>query len=1348
MSTLPDPSAQPTATVSPTLAATPTPAPATVETGQSPTSTPVAPVVPTTTQTPVADLAPPSQSSHTGLAVAVAPAGATEPTLQQVTPAVAKVALPDSSENLGPMLKYSPSCADLAPKQVQIGAADRRTPSAVAYAVFAKTALLWDTSSSTTITYAFLPGTTVGTSVQQAKVNQCIGEWSWYANINFSLVDASSVPAPMIRVTFDAAAGNWSYVGNLALNVPPTAATINLGDVPDGPDASSGDPIERSIIMHEFGHALGLTHEHPRDIPLDGPNIKQFYASSVGWTGDYVQENILNVYDKHTLTNFLKYDETSIMRCFMDDNLNLDQTAVFPNSSLSDRDKALMVVNYPLPQLNSNAPRWTLSHALSVLGVPEYYKHSMLAARPADVRKQYAIWLANEILMIPGYIPPKPQLPDWPAGDEDTPDEIPEWFSKTCSDLATHLRAESEDRTSSMVAFAVMTRSTLLWDNGSTITYSYLGGNSTQQKKVDTVAQEWTKYANVVIKKVASGGQIRITFVKDGSWSYVGRETLNVAVTKATMNFGWVKGDSSVIGSEERGTILHEFGHALGLLHEHQSPARGGTLTLDEEAVYEFYELNQGWSRAMVKEQIIDVYSRDNVSNYSQVDLNSIMMYFMPPEMNTERIDVRPNYVLSDLDKAYIAINYPFQSKDPKWTLAYALEVAGVTGAARENIARESDAAVIRQKFSVWNAASRAETAAKTSAPGTAGRDIQHDLGGGDDGEDEDEDKDDEDDFDDYFDPKVIKEAENDTAPWCSSEDPDVLQEDDNNVETSAVSHDLGPARGVAEAGGALWSPGETIRYWFQQPSYRRDHFITARSKLQRKCLKKAFKQWAAASGLQIVEAARAEEAPVKIWISDSTIDLQNSCSRIGKAAHSTPRRRAYGGGNRETTMYIHFAPGGNLSPGSPDRLKALRSCRHEVGHMLGLRHEHGSPVSRTSTADEPNRERIAIWTDWDPLSIMLYKDRPHLADPSIRTQFNYKISDVDKAFVKSLYAQNEAVLREGIAALGLVGEEVNKVIQALAQGQGSWKKKLPYALFELSRQLKRKYGGTRPRATSSGGEAPQRDIQGDGGKFADGFDVTVDQKIIREITETEPAEWCASEERDMLEGTGDVDNTDFEDSEDNTARGLGPARGVAEGPAVLWKPRKKISYWFQQASYRPPLLTPRRQEQRDLLVHVFGEWEAASGLQIREAANRDVAVIQIWISDSIVGPQNCWSRIGRRAINNPNVGNARGGDIDTTMFIHFRPGSVGPGSAGRAWALKVCRHEVGHMLGLRHEHGSPLSQTVPTPEDNRDRIAVWTDYDPLSIMLYRNLPLAADPQTRTATNYEISAKDRAFVKV
>jgi hypothetical protein len=53
----------------------------------------------------------------------------------------------------------------------------------------------------------------------------------------------------------------------------------------------------------------------------------------------------------------------------------------------------------------------------------------------------------------------------------------------------------------------------------------------------------------------------------------------------ATMNLSLVDKVADVAVDEEKGTILHEFGHALGLEHEMNSPMRAGTVTLNERGL-------------------------------------------------------------------------------------------------------------------------------------------------------------------------------------------------------------------------------------------------------------------------------------------------------------------------------------------------------------------------------------------------------------------------------------------------------------------------------------------------------------------------------------------------------------------------------------------------------------------------------------------------------------------------------------------------------------------------------------------------------------------------------------------
>lgn len=57
---------------------------------------------------------------------------------------------------------------------------------------------------------------------------------------------------------------------------------------------------------------------------------------------------------------------------------------------------------------------------------------------------------------------------------------------------------------------------------------------------------------------------------------------MQVGKSQPTMNLGWIA-DDVMLEDSERGVILHEFGHVLGLMHEHQNPAMAGVLTLKED---------------------------------------------------------------------------------------------------------------------------------------------------------------------------------------------------------------------------------------------------------------------------------------------------------------------------------------------------------------------------------------------------------------------------------------------------------------------------------------------------------------------------------------------------------------------------------------------------------------------------------------------------------------------------------------------------------------------------------------------------------------------------------------------
>ena len=184
------------------------------------------------------------------------------------------------------------------------------------------------------------------------------------------------------------------------------------------------------------------------------------------------------------------------------------------------------------------------------------------------------------------------------------------------------------------------------WPNGRTITIAFLGGSDEDQKLVKKHAVEWTKYANLTFEfKNSLPADIRISFNEDdGAWSYVGTDNLSIPTPGATMNLGWV----------EKDVILHEFGHMIGLSHEHQNP--DGGIQWNEAAVIESLSGSPNfWDEATIRHNVLNKYSVDQV-NGTEFDPESIMLYAFPGGWTHNMPGgTQDNPELSDTDKAFIA---------------------------------------------------------------------------------------------------------------------------------------------------------------------------------------------------------------------------------------------------------------------------------------------------------------------------------------------------------------------------------------------------------------------------------------------------------------------------------------------------------------------------------------------------------------------------------------------------------------------------------------------------------------------------------------------------------------------
>lgn len=149
-------------------------------------------------------------------------------------------------------------------------------------------------------------------------------------------------------------------------------------------------------------------------------------------------------------------------------------------------------------------------------------------------------------------------------------------------------------------------------------------------------------------------GQVRISRGPGGYWSYLGTDVLHIATTRPTMNLqGFTM---STPDSEFRRVVRHEAGHTLGFPHEHMR--REIVARIDREKAYAYFLRTQGWSRAMVDQQVLTPLEQQSIFG-TPTDDTSIMCYQLPGAITRDGRPILGGTDINTTDRTFGRRIYP-----------------------------------------------------------------------------------------------------------------------------------------------------------------------------------------------------------------------------------------------------------------------------------------------------------------------------------------------------------------------------------------------------------------------------------------------------------------------------------------------------------------------------------------------------------------------------------------------------------------------------------------------------------------------------------------------------------------
>lgn len=242
-------------------------------------------------------------------------------------------------------------------------------------------------------------------------------------------------------------------------------------------------------------------------------------------------------------------------------------------------------------------------------------------------------------------------------------------------------------------AFAFVANN-LAWPAGQRLIVAVYGGRYEVWRDVSAIADEWSKYANVVFDfgldaktntarmwdpsdPKPNFAHIRIRLDIDSPnirYSAVGREATLPEFSTGSMVLGGIAARHGTWTAIDRGDILHEFGHALGFLHEHQRPECASEFRRTpgphgEPTIFDIYKSQFNWDRGQVETNLF-VSATYKTSFTGKPQKKSLFNYPTPDPVLPALVNgtkgpcytrVR-NTMLSATDIARAREDYPFST--------------------------------------------------------------------------------------------------------------------------------------------------------------------------------------------------------------------------------------------------------------------------------------------------------------------------------------------------------------------------------------------------------------------------------------------------------------------------------------------------------------------------------------------------------------------------------------------------------------------------------------------------------------------------------------------------------------